>query len=154
MTYAPDWDRDVERGSQGELYWDAIVKVIANRSAEVEVKRDSWWPITGRLYVELEAYGWDRDARENRFKPSGLSITKAKLWVFVAGKHPRVSVIETDWLRRAVAEAKKFQTIHTVGQDGDHPTRGYYVYENFLMASRDTSLDEHIKGEMRDRLTR
>ena len=123
------------------------------KRAEVEVKSDAWWPIKERVYVELESYGWDRRLGTEGFKPSGLSITKAKLWVFVAGRHPMVKVVETDWLRRAVELAKILQSIATVGKDGDHPTRGYFIYETMLCKTRDTSLDEHMKGEMRDRLT-
>ena len=48
--YQPHWDRDLARGKQGEMFVDDVLKAIQEQRAEI--KRDAWWPITNRLYVE------------------------------------------------------------------------------------------------------
>lgn len=142
--YEPRWDRDAEYGSQGEMLWDAFVAMITNKSAEVEVKRDAWWPVTGRLYVETEclrAQGW---------APSGIATSRARIWAFIGGSHPLIVAVGTQWLRAAVDKAKTHPANNAKCDRGSHPTRGFYVYWPHIFDTRDKSLDER---QSRHRLT-
>jgi hypothetical protein len=69
-----DWDIDLKFGKKHEK---KIGKLLGLKAEEIEVKAErSWWDTTGNICIEIERRG----------KPSGLSITKAKIWVHVLAK--------------------------------------------------------------------
>jgi hypothetical protein len=132
------FDLDMARGRQAELWIDDIRKSLAESSAEIEVKRDAWFPKTARFYVERECCG-----RDGRWRPSGIATTKAKLWAFVFGAHPGALILEVRWLQRAVVEAQK-RPGNTASMDyGQNPTRGIFVYQGDILKARDMLKDEH-----------
>ena len=69
-----DFDVDLKFGNKHEK---KIGKLLGLKAEEIEVKteRDSW-DKTGNICIEIERRG----------KPTGLSITKAKVWVHVLAK--------------------------------------------------------------------
>ena len=134
--YKPEWDIDLKRGAQAELFVDDLAKMLGEHSAEVEVKRDAWFVKSNRLFVEKKCF------RRGEWRPSGLQTTKAKIYVFVFGPHPGMLAVSTEWLRKAVilAEFDPRNCDRPGGQNGSHPTRGTYVYLNHLVQTRDKSI--------------
>ena len=69
-----DWDIDLKFGNKHEK---KIGNLLGLKAEEVEVKTErDWWAKTGNICIEVERRG----------KPTGLSITKAKVWVHVLSK--------------------------------------------------------------------
>ena len=69
-----DWDIDLKFGKKHEK---KIGKLLGLKTEEIEVKTErDWWDSTGNICIEIERRG----------KPTGLSITKAKVWVHVLAK--------------------------------------------------------------------
>lgn len=131
------FDLDKKRGATAELWVDDIRKALAEESATIEVKRDAWFPKTGRLYIETECR-W----RDGAWHPSGINTTEADLWFFVFGAHPGGLVVATKWLKCAVVIARKYRNEASCDY-GDNPTRGVYVYPNHILQARDLTKDEH-----------
>lgn len=138
-AYEPRWDRDLERGKQGEMFAHRIATMSRDGSGTVEVKTDAWWIKTQRFYVELECW------RHGVWSPSGLATTEALYWTFVAGKHEVEMTLATAHLRRAVAFARERHPDNSKAEcnSGSHPTRGVYVYLYDIAHTRDEGLDEH-----------
>ena len=68
------WDIDLAFGNKHEK---KIGKLLGLKADEIEVKTErDWWARTGNICIEVERRG----------KPTGLSITKAKVWVHVLSK--------------------------------------------------------------------
>jgi hypothetical protein len=135
--YQPHWDRDLARGKQAEFWVADIVKAFCEQ--RVEIKRDAWWPITRRIYVETHC------VRSGEWCDSGINDTASPVWAFVAGGHPFMLVLTIEHLRRAtaLAVARDPRNGEAEEKDGSHPTRGVFVYEKDIMDARDVSLDEH-----------
>lgn len=68
------WDIDLAFGNKHEKLIGDLLTLNKNE-IEVKAERD-WWARTGNLCIEIERRG----------KPSGLTITKAKIWVHVLTK--------------------------------------------------------------------
>ena len=69
-----DFDVDLKFGNKHEK---KIGKLLGLKAEEIEVKTErDWWDKTGNICIEIERRG----------KPTGLSITKAKVWVHVLAK--------------------------------------------------------------------
>ena len=69
-----NWDIDLKFGNKHEK---KIGNLLGLKAEEVEVKTErDWWAKTGNICIEVERRG----------KPTGLSITKAKVWVHVLSK--------------------------------------------------------------------
>ena len=69
-----DFDVDLKFGNKHEK---KIGKLLGLKTEEIEVKTErDWWDKTGNICIEVERRG----------KPSGLSVTKAKVWVHVLAK--------------------------------------------------------------------
>jgi hypothetical protein len=138
------FDIDLKRGAQAELLVTDICRMLADGKGTIEVKRDAWYPMTGRYYVERECRGHD-----GVWRPSGIQVTRATFWGFVYGGHPAMMIVLTDWLKRAVLLAiDPLLGGHTKNNEatcdyGKNPTRGVYVYERHILKARDLSLDEH-----------
>jgi hypothetical protein len=128
MSYNPvlsHFDIDLKRGQQAELWVVDICEMMAKRSGEIEVKCDFRWEDTGRIYIEMECRG-----RDGIWRPSGLAVTKAKLWAFKLGNHAGLFCFDTDWLRKAVAMAASHPNNHVECKYGANPTRGVTVHVN------------------------
>ena len=69
-----DFDVDLKFGNKHEK---KIGKLLGLKTEEIEVKTErDWWDKTGNICIEVERRG----------KPSGLSVTKARVWVHVLAK--------------------------------------------------------------------
>ena len=69
-----DFDVDLKFGNKHEK---KIGQLLGLKAEEIEVKTErDWWDKTGNICIEIERRG----------KPTGLSITKAKVWVHVLAK--------------------------------------------------------------------
>lgn len=131
MAYDPSlshFDLDMKRGAQGELLVTNIRDMLAKGSGTVEVKADYKFIETGRFYVETECQG-----RDGKWRPSGLSVTKASLWSFTLGDLPATFIVETEWLRRAAALAANDHRNRKSMDYGQNPTRGVLVYINHIL---------------------
>lgn len=152
-TYDPSlshFDVDYKRGAQTELWVKSLTDALQNGSGTIECKRDSYFISEHaedrlrscggslRVYVELccrsKVHGWE---------PSGLSTTRATLWLFQWGCHPGGIVVSTEWLRRAVDRAVNNPENHASCSYGGNPTHGVFVSLGQLLLTRDKNLDEH-----------
>ena len=69
-----DFDLDLKFGKAHER---KIAKLFGIKEEQIEVKTErDWWARTGNLCIEVERRG----------KPTGISITKAKIWIHVLSK--------------------------------------------------------------------
>ncbi len=130
--YVPAWDIDLAYGEQGQLIaFDMLKDIVAGR-IRVEVKRDSKFANTGRLYVEHEQNARNRGI----WKPSGLLTSTAQAWAFLCNNDQGLFVVDTPWLKRAVEKANQHPTNRVAERDGDNPTRGVCVQLNHFTLTR------------------
>lgn len=130
--YVPDWDIDLAHGEQGQLIaLDMLQDIVAGR-IRVEVKRDSGFIKSGRLYIETE----QNPMRRGIWKPSGISISKAQAWAFLCNNDQGLFIVDSPWLKRAVEEAAKHPSNHAAEKDGDNPTRGICISLNHFGLKR------------------
>lgn len=73
MAELSDWDLDFSFGQAGE---NTVAKLLGDPT--VEVKTDRKWINTGNIYIETECW----NITEQRWKPSGIAISKASHWAF------------------------------------------------------------------------
>jgi hypothetical protein len=89
------FDRDLERGQQSEFFVDHIIEIFKADSGRAEIKRDAWWPKTGRLAAipaaASTANGGQPEDQHNgqidRQAKSGSHIKQAS-WRDVLPVHP------------------------------------------------------------------
>ncbi|HEY7823360.1 MAG TPA: hypothetical protein VIG24_11020 [Acidimicrobiia bacterium] len=97
--YNPDFDVDLRTGALGEhlvgTFWEELQRT---GTVEVKVDRGAWR--TGNHYVEV--HQWDGE----RWKPSGLSTTKAEWWAVVSPSGQGFVVVRTSLLRELVRDAE------------------------------------------------
>lgn len=130
--YVPNWDIDLAHGEQGQLIaFDMLKDIVAGR-IHVEVKRDSRFNKTGRLYVECQQNARNRGV----WKPSGLRTTTAQAWAFLCNDNQGLFIVDTPWLERAVESAAKHPSNHGYEKDGDNPTKGICVTLNHFTITR------------------
>lgn len=130
--YVPAWDIDLADGEQGQLIaFDMLKDIVAGR-IRVEVKRDSKFANTGRLYIEHEQNARNRGV----WSPSGLMTSTAQAWAFLCNNDQGLFVVGTPWLKRAVERARQHPSNHGAERDGDNPTRGICVQLNHLTLTR------------------
>jgi hypothetical protein len=149
MSYNPalsHFDLDMKRGAAGELFVLDICKMLAEGSGTIEVKTDYRFTEKQRFYIEIECRG-----RDGKWRPSGLAVTKAKLWAIVVGKQPNdmlpmMFVFDTHWLQRAAALAAKDQRNLRTCDYGKNPTRGVLVYINHFVRTMDPSKEPPPDG--------
>ncbi len=136
--YEPRWDRDLDRGQQAEMFVERLVAMLRQGNGQIETKRDAWWPLRRRLYVEH----WCK--RNGVYQASGLQTTGALIWLFLAPQEFGF-LIPTDHLRRAVAFSieRDPRNGNAYCDTGSHPTKGVYIYEHDIFESRDKTRDEH-----------
>lgn len=130
--YVPDWDIDLANGEQGQLIALNMLEDIVAGRLRVEVKRDSKFTKTGRLYVEREQNARNRGV----WKPSGLMTTTAQAWAFLCNNDQGLFIVDTPWLQRAVDSAAKHPSNHGQEKDGDNPTKGICVSLNHFTITR------------------
>ena len=77
-----------------------IGKLLGLKAEEIEVKTErNWWDSTGNICIEIERRG----------KPTGLTTTKAKVWVHVLAKGNKQFlrlVIDVPVLKKLTAKYK------------------------------------------------
>ena len=96
---------------------------------DFEIKRDMYR--NGRLVVEMEQKHRDQD-----WKPSGLSVTTAKWWVYLFSDDAFL-VVEVARLKKYI-EINNQMELKTFAPRSYNPTRGYLLYPedvSKLMAS-------------------
>jgi hypothetical protein len=131
--YEPNWDLDLAFGEQGQLIVLDMIKAIANGTIRCEVKRDRRFQDTGRLYIEHY-----QDRRNTGiWKPSGLlHLPGSQAWAFLVNNGQGLFIVDTPWLKRAVAMAAEYQGNHVEERDGDNPTRGIAIHLTHLEKTR------------------
>jgi len=96
--YNPDFDLDLRAGALGEhlvgTFWEDLQRA---GTVEVKVDRGAWK--TGNHYVEV--HQWDGQ----RWKESGLSITKAEWWAVVSPSGKGFMVVKVELLKELVKKA-------------------------------------------------
>lgn len=101
--------------------WDIY---IPSKGIGVEIKSDQKSQYTGNLVVEVEFNG----------KPSALSTTKAKYWIFYTGK--KSIYVDVEDLRKLVT---KFKTVKFIGKGDTRQKTAYLIPQKYI---EDISLDE------------
>ena len=109
-----DWDLDFRRGLKGE-------NLLADIIETSEVKTDYKWQDTFNLYVEYECWY----VNDNKWKPSGIEVTKAKYltWVIpIRDKQEIVLSIPTSLVKKLCVDAPK-ASMH----NSENPSKGYLI---------------------------
>jgi len=137
IGYEPRWDIEAlpqfQRGHNGEQLVKDIREKIRNGS--IEVKTDAHYITTHRWYVEYNQLHPD-----GIWRPSGIYLTKAETWAFVAEGHDIVFFVGTAHLKRAFRLAGGDRKNWKECKVSDHPTRGIVVYHNhFFLTAGDKS---------------
>jgi hypothetical protein len=125
--YEPNFDIDLKRGQQGELYTADIIDALAEAKGQVEVKTDERALQTQRVYVEYECRkfgGWEK---------SGIAISTAEFWAFVLGGD--TVVISPTWrVRNASRRLWRDQPgLRVECRRGSHPTKGIAIPLKYLL---------------------
>jgi hypothetical protein len=138
-----DWDINLAEGAQAELWVFDILKSLKQGSAELEVKCDYRTTDTKRHYVELE------QLKSSGWVPSGLNVTKAKIWFVVFGDYPGGMFFEVEWLRRAVklAAMNPRNRCACTYKKTNRQTRGIAVEFKDLMLTADPDYDSWKDAE-------
>jgi hypothetical protein len=126
----PDFDIDLKIGAQSELWVEDICEMLAERNGTVEVKAPKPFLREQSFYVEYECRG-----RDGKWRPSGISTTKAKAFAFTFGCLPGAVIIETEWLTRAARLAFK-KGFKRECSRGSNPTRAVVVSLHELWETR------------------
>lgn len=92
---------------------------IPSKGFGVEIKMDKMSQQTGNIVVEIEFDG----------KPSALSTTKAKYWIFDTGV--KEIIVRTETLRKLV---KRFKTVSFKGR-GDLKYKKAYLIKQYVIES-------------------
>jgi len=114
-------------GKEGERLFQGFLNSLDKK--EFEVKRDMFR--NGRLVVEIEQKHRDQD-----WKPSGLSVTSAKWWIYLFSDDAFIAV-EVARLKKYI-EINNSMELKTFAPRSYNPTRGYLLLEedvSKLMAS-------------------
>lgn len=115
--YQPNFDIDVQAGTQAELLYVDIVAALRDGSAEV--KHDMRASRYGNYYFEYECLrrdGWNR---------SGIAVSTSEWWAVVA--EGVLVAAPTDRVRAVVRRHGKNQGSRREETDGDHPTKGVVI---------------------------
>ena len=115
------WDIDFATGLAGEQ----LVQELLTGGYKVEVKRDMRWAETGNLYIET----WCWYNNENKYLPSGLSVSEADYWAFVLGT--TVVLLETNKLKRIVDAYGRYVECQIL----PNPSKGFLIGVKDLLVS-------------------
>lgn len=117
----PDWDIDLEKGAQAELWVLDLRKAFAGK-AQIEVKAPQPFLREQTFYAEYECCG-----RDGIWRPSGFQTSKAPLHFIKFGSLPGGLVVETQWLIRAARIAYGKPSARKECMRGSNPTRAVVV---------------------------
>lgn len=120
--YRPEFDIDIERGKQSELFVLGILEAIKEGGRYVEVKRDDRSQDTGNVYVEYEC----RSQVSGEYKPSGIATTQSHITAIVLEQGNLLVCISTERLKQLARAAIKRGRV-AEEKDGRNPTRGALV---------------------------
>jgi hypothetical protein len=127
----PDFDLDRAIGAQGELWVSDVIKALT-QVGRSEVKTDRPFLRNQHFYVEYKCRG-----RDGIWRPSGISESKADLFVFKFGMLAGALVIGREWLKRAVKVAYQKPSARKRCMRGSNPTLGVVVSLADLWLARD-----------------
>lgn len=128
-----DWDLDFRRGLKGENLLAEIIETS-------EVKTDYQWQYTGNLYVEYECFY----VNSNKWKPSGIEVTKAKYWTFVipvADKQQIAISVPTSLVKKLCKTAPKVPM-----HNSENPSKGYLIKVSQIMEAMCEAAKESRKA--------
>jgi hypothetical protein len=134
----PAFDRDLSYGEQGELLVDNFLEWIARGNGRVEVKRKR--RIDFELYVETSC---DK-GRKGFYKPSGINLTKADVWVFIVHETGIAIFIPTPLLKEFLFHCSVRDKEE---RDGSCPTKGKLVNLAALFRELDRKGKKPIKAK-------
>lgn len=117
--YEPRFDLDYKFGEQAQLWVQDICKSL--ETDRIEVKYDAKFTETGHVYVETQCL------RRGKYRPSGISITGAEVWVFVFEAGTSCVVVATETLKAACRTLWSDKSKHAACPRGSHPTKGLRV---------------------------
>ena len=132
MPRKPDFDLDMEIGTQSELWVLDIRELMAKRNGKIEVKAPKPFLQAGSFYVEYKCRG-----RDGKWYRSGIATTKTSAYFVTFGSLPGGWVVETEWLKRAVRHAFKNELKRRNCMRGSNPTRGVIVGMKDLWETRE-----------------
>jgi hypothetical protein len=113
--YFPD---DLKYGKRGEAVVEQFLKDIGQGS--LEVKSDRYR--NGRMVLEIE-----QNPKGRGWKPSGLSVTEAKWWVYQYNLDGAFTIVNVDRARRYIELNKNRLELKLFGVRGDNASRGYLL---------------------------
>jgi hypothetical protein len=112
-----------DKGSFPE--WDlSIFFKDENFTRTVEVKHDKMASVTGNIAVEYQ-----RTMKDGTVRPTCISISQSDLYAYYFDG--TFYIIDTDELRRMIADKKYFYTVHNSG-DGQRASCYLFKKEEFL----------------------
>lgn len=114
-----DFDRDLKFGKKGEALVEGFLSAISEGSFEVKTDRYR----NGKMVVEMQ-----HNPRHRGWEPSGLSVTKARWWVYVY-------TLDGAFVIVSVARLKRFIEVNKLGPDeyndfakqSTNPSRGFLL---------------------------
>ena len=132
-----DWDipaqrfnfrRDLAFGKSGEKLVNSFLKVMDGGAFEVKTDRYR----NGRMAVEvMQNPRRERDEQGNqKWKTSGLMVTKAKWWVYVFtldGDEGAFVIVSVKRLKKYITKNKKTLEMRDFAKNSDNPARGYIL---------------------------
>lgn len=132
-----DWDipaqrfnfrRDLAFGKSGEKLVNSFLKALGNGAFEVKTDRYR----NGRMAVEvMQNPRRERDEQGNqKWKTSGLMVTKAKWWVYVFtldGDEGAFVIVSVKRLKKYINKNKKTLEMRDFAKNSDNPARGYIL---------------------------
>jgi len=141
IGYEPRWDipalpSQFRRGSWGEQFVMNMREKILNGS--IEVKTDAHYIRTQRWYVEYRQL-----CSDGLWRPSGIYLTEAESWAFVAENHDIIFCVGTAHLKRAFRLAGKDKKNWKECKGSDHPTKGIVVDHNHFFLTADKAVAEY-----------
>lgn len=113
--------RDLAYGHQGEDLVRGFMEAISG--GDIEVKTDRYR--NGRMVIETE-----QNPRRSGWKPSGLSVTQAKWWVYVFTLDGSFVIVGVDRLRRYIeSHPQRFTPtrIRNFAAASENPARGWLL---------------------------
>ena len=105
--------------------WDIF---IPSQNIGVEIKSDQKSQYTGNIVVEIQFNG----------RPSALSTTRAKYWIFYTGK--KSIVVEVDKLKELV---KRFKPVQFIGKGDTKQKIAYLIPQRFIEDLHNNDLESY-----------
>ena len=128
MTYNPSYDikrfnfkADLAFGEEGEELIRQFVQTICD--GDIEVKTDRYR--NGRMVIETM-----QSPHNKGWKPSGLSVTKARWWVYVFNIEGSFVIVDVDRLKRFIdKQPKRFapSKLRSFAVHSDNPAKGWLL---------------------------